>query len=183
MICWRTPAWRWIGLLIAAIILLKDQLVKWLIITQVFQEHNPNFLQWLTQTAPQFEENARPVTGFFNLVMVWNRGVSFGMLQNNEAQMVYILSAVALLIVVGFFIWLWNDPTPMNALCVGLIIGGALANVLDRIRFGAVADFFDFHINGYHWPAFNVADAAISVGVVLMIVHTVFFPHPKGIQQ
>ena len=182
MICWRTPVWRWIGLLIAGLVIIKDQLIKWLIIVHVYQEHNPNFLHWLVQKAPQFEEEARPVTSFFNLVMVWNRGVSFGMLQTNEAQMVYILSAVALLIAAGFFIWLWNDPTPMNALCVGLIMGGALANVMDRLRFGAVADFFDFHVAGYHWPAFNIADAAISVGVVLMIIHTILFPYPKGIQ-
>jgi signal peptidase II len=177
MICWKTPVWRWIGLLIAAVIIVKDQLIKWFIIVKIFQQHNPNFGAWLHSVDDQFTVAPIKVTSFFNLVMVWNKGVSFGMLQTNHTQMQYILSGVAVAIAIGFFVWLWIEPRPMNALSVGLIMGGALANVMDRLRFGAVADFFDFHIMGRHWPAFNVADAAIVIGVTLMFIHTVFFPH------
>lgn len=183
MICWKTPVWRWVGVLIALIVIAKDQLIKWLVIVRLFQHHNPHFLGWLTQKADRFQEPPHNVTDFFNIVMVWNQGVSFGMLQTSQENMVYILSGTALAIAIGFFIWLWREPLPMHALCVGLITGGALSNVLDRLRFGAVADFFDFHIGEHHWPAFNVADSAIVLGVVLLLIHTVFFPHYKDAQK
>lgn len=175
MICWRTPAWRWIGLLIALVVIAKDQLIKWLIIVQGFNQHNPNFLGWLTQPAERFAHEPIKVTDFFNLVMVWNNGISFGMLQMDQAHMPMILSGMAVVIALGFFVWLWREPTPANGLSVGLIVGGALSNVWDRVRFGAVADFFDFHIAGHHWPAFNIADAAICLGVIIMLVHTLFY--------
>ncbi len=179
MICWKTPVWRWIGMLISLIVIAKDQLIKWLIIVRVYQQQNPNLLHWLTEKADRFEQAPREVTGFFNMVMVWNQGVSFGMLQQDGTTMVYALSGMALAISLGFFIWLWREPLPMHALCVGLITGGALSNVWDRLRFGAVADFFDFHIGTHHWPAFNVADSAITLGVALMVIHILFFPHYK----
>lgn len=180
MICWKTPAWRWIALVIAFTVIAKDQLVKWLIIVNGFNEHNPNFFQWLIQPADQFVHEPIRITSFFNLVMVWNRGVSFGMFNSHSPYMPMILSAIAIAIAVGFFIWLWIEPTPVNGLSTGLIIGGALGNVWDRWRFGAVADFFDVHVMGYHWPAFNIADSAITIGVIIMIIHTVFYSTPQG---
>jgi signal peptidase II len=180
MICWKTPAWRWVALLVAFAVIAKDQLVKWMIIVNGFNEHNPNFFHWLVQPGDQFMHEPIRITGFLNFVMVWNRGVSFGMLQSHAAQMPMILSVMAIVICIGFFVWLWREPTPVNGLCGGLIIGGALGNVWDRWRFGAVADFFDFHIMGYHWPAFNIADSAITIGVVVMLVHTLFYSQSKG---
>ena len=177
MICWKTPVWRWVGILISLIVIAKDQLIKWLIIVSVYHQQNPNFVGWLTQKADRFEQAPREVTSFFNLVMVWNQGVSFGMMRSDSPNMIYILSGVAVAISLGFFVWLWREPLPMHALCTGLITGGALSNVLDRWRFGAVADFFDFHIGRFHWPAFNIADSAITLGVILMLVHVLFFPH------
>ena len=109
------------------------------------------------------------VTPFFNLVLVWNRGVSFGMLDSGGAFAPWLLSGLALAVVIGLVAWLRRADQWLTALGLGLVIGGALGNVIDRIRFGAVVDFLDFHLAGYHWPAFNVADAGICVGAALMI--------------
>ena len=112
------------------------------------------------------------VTPFFNLVMVWNHGISFGMFSRHDAA--YALIALALAIV-GFLLW-WvrTLQTRNEILAVGLIIGGAMGNVIDRLRFGAVADFFDLHAFDYHWPAFNIADSCIFIGVVLLCWESMF---------
>ena len=109
------------------------------------------------------------VTPFFNLVMVWNHGVSFGMFANPGTDMVYFLIGVALVISVILLIWLQKTQKRLEAISIGLIVGGALGNVIDRFRFGAVADFFDVHVSGYHWPAFNIADSAIFIGVMFLL--------------
>ncbi|MDX1400717.1 MAG: signal peptidase II, partial [Kiloniellales bacterium] len=76
----------------------------------------------------------------------------------------------ALAIIIGLLIWQWRSPTRGGWLAVGLIIGGAIGNVVDRLRLGAVVDFLDFHLAGYHWPAVNVADSAITIGVFVIII-------------
>jgi len=110
-----------------------------------------------------------PVTSFFNLVPVWNRGISFGMFNDLASWGPIILTALALAVSGVLIAWLWRATHRLLGLALGLIIGGAIGNVIDRIRYGAVVDFLDFHALGYHWPAFNVADAAITVGVFLML--------------
>jgi len=110
------------------------------------------------------------VTPFFNLVLVWNRGVSFGILNQSSVWIPWLLSALAAAICVGLFIWLRRAESRWLATALGLIIGGALGNLVDRLRFGAVVDFLDVHAFGYHWPAFNVADAAITVGVGVLLI-------------
>jgi len=109
------------------------------------------------------------VTPFFNLVMVWNSGVSFGLLQQ-EGDGRWLLIALAAAIVAGLSVWLWRRPGRRLALALGAVIGGALGNVADRLNYGAVADFFDFHVAGWHWPAFNIADAAIVLGVLGLLL-------------
>lgn len=104
----------------------------------------------------------------FNLVMVWNRGVSFGMLASDHVLMRWGLTALAIAVVGALTFWFYKTPSKLTAWSVGFIAGGAIGNVIDRLRFGAVADFFDFHINDYHWPAFNVADSCIFIGVVIL---------------
>jgi signal peptidase II len=109
------------------------------------------------------------VTPFFNLVMVWNTGVSFGMFSEDSASRSWTLIAVSFLVTAWLLWWLWRAHSRLVAVALGMIIGGAIGNVIDRYRFGAVFDFLDFHAFGWHWPAFNVADCAIVVGVLLLL--------------
>ena len=110
------------------------------------------------------------VLPFFNLVMVWNFGVSFGMFADPAGNMKYFLIALSLLISGGLNFWLQKGVKRSEALAIGLIVGGALGNVIDRVRFGAVADFFDFHAYGWHYPAFNIADSCIFLGVATLLL-------------
>lgn len=107
------------------------------------------------------------VTPFFNLGLVWNAGVSFGMLSGLDAR--WPLAAMTLAIAAFLLVWLWRGTDALTAAALGMILGGALGNLVDRIRFGAVFDFLDFHLLGYHWPAFNAADACIVLGVALLV--------------
>jgi signal peptidase II len=141
-----------LGLGIAAAVAVADQVVKW----------------W-AMDALMVAAQAIEVLPFFNLVMVWNRGISFGMF-GGGALPPWLLAAFAGAIAVGLGIWLARVETRLLAVGIGLVIGGALGNIVDRLRFGAVADFLDFHVAGYHWPAFNLADAAITIGVVLLLI-------------
>ena len=109
---------------------------------------------------------------FFNLVMVWNHGVSFGMFARHDQPL--ILIAVTSLVVMVLFVWMWREEKRFVVFSIATVIGGAIGNIIDRIRFGAVADFFDFHVAGYHWPAFNIADACIFIGVALLVIHSIF---------
>lgn len=118
------------------------------------------------------------VTGFFNLVMVWNRGVSFGLLNSPEMASVtrWLLVALALAISAGLAVWLRRLSGRLPVWGVGLVIGGAVGNAIDRVAYGAVVDFFDVHAFGWHWPAFNVADSVITVGVALLLVDALLAP-------
>ena len=109
------------------------------------------------------------IDGLFRLVIVWNKGVSFG-LMNDGALPPWVLSAVAVAVCVGLFVWLRRTDRVLTGWGIGLVMGGAIGNVIDRARWGAVFDFADFHIGHWHWPAFNVADSAIVVGVGLMLI-------------
>lgn len=105
----------------------------------------------------------------FNLVLVRNRGVSFGLLANLPW---WALAITGLLAVTGLSVWLWRTDRKLDAAAIGLTIGGALGNITDRMRFGAVTDFLDFHVGMYHWPAFNFADVSIVSGLALLLWRT-----------
>ena len=109
------------------------------------------------------------ITPFFNLVTVWNPGISFGMLQDIPNGQ-WVLSGVAIVIVVFLLAWMSKVDDRFTAIALGLIIGGALGNIIDRIRFAAVFDYLDFHAFGYHWPAFNLSDSFIFIGVFLLFI-------------
>lgn len=109
-------------------------------------------------------------TDFFNLVLTWNRGMSFGLFNDGAALNTLVFSMIAAVIVIALLVWLWRVRVPLLALAIGLVIGGAIGNVVDRLWRGAVVDFLDFHIAGWHWPAFNLADSAICIGVGLMVI-------------
>jgi signal peptidase II len=110
------------------------------------------------------------IDDLFQLVIVWNPGVSFGFLGGDKALPPWLLSAVAVAVCVGLFLWLRRIDRPLIGWGIGLVMGGAIGNVIDRARWGAVFDFADFHVRQWHWPAFNVADSAIVIGVGLMLI-------------
>jgi signal peptidase II len=117
------------------------------------------------------------ITDFFNLVKVLNPGVSFGMF-NQLPQGQYIIAAVNSLIIVILLIWLYRNEKLYLTWALALIIGGALGNLIDRLQNKAVADFLDFHLFSYHWPAFNLADSAVFIGVAMLLTEN-FFTNEK----
>jgi len=129
-----------------------DQASKWLVMHRLLSPERPGI----------------EVLPFFNIVMVWNQGISFGMLAGHNQPL--ILSVMSSAIVAVLLVWLFRNRSAQTAVALGFVIGGAVGNILDRLRFGAVADFLDFHMENYHWPAFNVADSAIFIGVVLLCI-------------
>lgn len=118
-----------------------------------------------------FEPPVRIVLGgFLNLVPVWNRGVSFGLLANDSAWGPWLLGGFALAVAVALVVWLLRADNRVLGAGLGLVIGGAVGNAIDRALYGAVVDFIDAHWGDLHWPAFNIADAAITLGVGLLLL-------------
>ena len=105
-----------------------------------------------------------------NLTMVWNRGITFGLLSNDSAWGSVALAGVALAVVAALGTWLWRAERAAVALALGAVAGGAVGNVIDRVRFGAVVDFIHAHAWGWSWYVFNVADAAIVCGVGVLLL-------------
>lgn len=110
------------------------------------------------------------VTPFFNLVLVMNPGASFSFLADAGGWQRWFFIVLALAISAWLVVMIRRHAAErLMPTALALVLGGALGNVIDRVRFGAVVDFLDFHVAGWHWPAFNVADSAITVGVVLLL--------------
>ena len=142
---------------IATLVIVLDQLSKW----------------WITAYVMNPPETIE-VTSFFNLVLAHNRGVSFGMLPAGSDVGKWGLIILALAIS-GFLVrWLYKSQDLINIIALGMIIGGAMGNVIDRVLIGAVVDFLDFHAFGSHWPAFNVADMAITTGAAILVIESFF---------
>jgi len=152
-------AWRWFALALGVVI--ADQVTKALVLAR-------------------FSLGERvELTSFFNMVLVYNKGAAFSFLSNaggwqTPALVVFALIAIG---IVGVFI-VRSPGRTMLLSGLALILGGALGNLIDRLRFGQVVDFLDFHAAGWHWPAFNVADSAITVGAALLILEG--FVHREG---
>lgn len=105
------------------------------------------------------------VAPFFDIVLVWNRGISYGLFRQDSDAGRWALTGFAVAAVLALIFWLAQLQTRLAASSVGLIIGGALGNAIDRMHYGAVADFFSFHVAGFNWYVFNLADVAIVAGV------------------
>ena len=115
------------------------------------------------------------VTPFFNLVYARNTGVSFSMFRADSPIGQWVLSGVALAIVAGLLVWMRRLERRWPVVALGLIVGGAVGNVVDRLRLGFVFDFLDFYWNGYpHFATFNLADSAITVGVAMLLIDGLF---------
>lgn len=155
-----------IGAIAAALSLAADQAVK------NFLLYGWGFLHY----APGQRVEVLP---FFDLVMVWNRGVSYGLFQAGDWKGTALLSVLATVLIGALTWWLMRAERGILGLGIGLMIGGALGNVTDRVVYGAVADFFRFYAFGYDWYVFNVADAAITLGVVALLADAVFYDRPK----
>ena len=147
-----------LALALAVVVLALDQASKWVILTQVM-------------APPQVVE----ITGYFNLVLTYNTGVSFGLFGGAAAPWKpWALGGLALAVSAGLLYWLAREPERLLGLAVGLIVGGALGNALDRAYQPGVVDFLDFHLAGWHWPAFNLADSSIFLGVAILIFDGLF---------
>lgn len=111
-----------------------------------------------------------PVTPFFDYVLVWNTGISYGLL---DGLPTWVLGAIMLVAIAALSVWWWRTSQPLVRLGLAFCIGGALSNALDRLIYGAVADFFHFHWGGWSFYIFNIADMAITLGVILLLLDLV----------
>ncbi len=180
-------SWVIAGFVLAIVILVVDQILKWAVLEHVFRPALDalnvtlpfaaplSFTQWLAAAPDRLPFYSMEILPFFNLTMVWNQGVSFGMLAADSAMGRYALVVMSLVICAAMVFMMLRTTRKIEIISMGMVIGGALGNVLDRLRFGAVADFIDVHAFGYHFPVFNVADAAITIGIAILIVFGLFW--------
>jgi len=181
------------GLVIILGVIYIDQYTKWMVMETLLRPDGPShvdFWKWLVTRNPlSFFVNERVhykdivVSPFLNLVMVWNQGISFGIMDHNSASsahMALAFTALSLIISVAMIIWLALNARFWVSFGLSLIIGGALGNVLDRLRFHAVVDFIDAHYQQRHWPAFNVADSCIVAGAGILMLSSLFGKESTG---
>ncbi len=150
------------GLPAAALLLAADQTSKWWILEGI--------------RLPEVRHVPLLVAGPFglDLTMVWNRGVTFGLL-SGDGPLNHLILALIAAAIAGFLLrWMARAETPWVAVALGAVIGGAIGNVIDRLRFGAVVDFVDFHAWDWHWYVFNIADAGIVCGVAVLLADALF---------
>lgn len=156
----RGLMFRWLSL--SAAIVLADQLSK----------------AWITARYQLFD--SEPMTSFFNLVFVMNSGAAFSFLAGAGGWQKWFFVALAISVCTWLIFMLRQHTAErLMSAALALILGGATGNLIDRLRFDAVVDFLDFHYAGYHFPAFNVADSSITIGVVLMLLYE--FRRPKDV--
>lgn len=125
---------------------------------------------WMLGPFAIAEKGRVSLTPFFDLVMVWNRGVSYGLLEQDGELGRWVLTAIGIGGALLFSWWLWATRGLLAALSLGLIIAGAVSNAIDRLVYGAVADFFLLHAGGFEWYVFNLADAWIVAGVIGLVL-------------
>lgn len=152
-----------LGLSIGALTAIADQAHKW----------------WMLLVYKIADKGEVAVAPFLDLVMVWNKGISYGLFQQGSALGQILLACLAVAAVIGLTWWLAQTSSVIGAIGAGLVMGGAIGNGIDRVVHGAVADFFSFHAYGYYWYVFNIADAAIVAGVVGLMYDSLFGSHKK----
>lgn len=158
------------AVMIIPVVLVLDQLTKSLIL-------RTDRLRAFECLDPAVPCGKIEVSGIFDISMVWNRGISFGTLQSDGIWR-WILVAATIIIACGFAVWLFRSANRITAAALSLVIAGAIGNVIDRVRFGAVVDFLDF--SGLWFPyVFNVADSAITVGAALLLLDQLVLSPPQ----
>jgi lipoprotein signal peptidase len=156
-----------VGLAAGLTVLIADQASKW----------------WVLDILNLPEIGQLVVLPVLKLTMVWNRGATFGLLTGIGGIWGGLaLAAIALAVVAALIVWLRRAESPITAVAIGAIAGGAIGNVIDRLRFGAVVDFLHAHAFGYSWYVFNVADAAIVCGVAALVIEGLFRPGRRHAQ-
>jgi signal peptidase II len=150
------------GVTAALVVLAADQISKW----------------WILHVLDLPEIGQIVLLPVLNFTMVWNRGVTFGLLNGFGGWGYLVLAAVALGVVVALGMWLRRAESRLVATALGAIVGGALSNVIDRLRYGAVVDFIQAHVGGWSWYVFNLADAAIVCGVFALLLDSLL-SHPR----
>lgn len=167
---------QFLGLSLIIDIILLDQLTKWaameLILRPAHSGDSIGLIDWIMHAPERLPLITVPVMPSFNWIMVWNPGVSFGMFQGHATIWPLVVITVAISAV--FMVWLLKSNSKFESAALAMVIGGALGNLVDRFRFGAVADFIDLYIGDWHFPAFNLADSAITIGVAMLIIHGLF---------
>jgi signal peptidase II len=148
---------RWIGVAAAIGALALDQLHK-------------NWALFIFDIAARQPVH---ITAFFDMILAWNRGISYSLFPADSDRARYFLLALTLAATVFLAAWLWRAKNGLTGLALGLLVGGALGNALDRALYGAVADFFLFHIGRFSWYVFNLADVAIVAGVGLLLYESI----------
>jgi lipoprotein signal peptidase len=155
-----------LGLIASLLVLAVDQASKW----------------WVLNVLNLPELRQVVLLPVLNLTMVWNRGVTFGLLNGLGGWSSIVLAAVALAVVVALGVWLRRAESRLSAVAIGAIAGGAVGNVIDRLRFGAVVDFIHAHVQiggtDWSWYVFNVADSAIVCGVTALVLESLFARRP-----
>ena len=158
-----TPRLPRAGLLLALIVFMIDQAIKYAVT-------GPLALPQLGQIQ---------ILPFFNLTWVQNHGVSMGFFQADGPVMRWALVAVTAVIATGVVVWMWKEKRRADVLALGLVLGGALGNIVDRVRFGYVVDFADVHIGAFRpFLIFNLADAAITIGVLVLLIRALLLRDP-----
>lgn len=161
----------WGSLLLAALVALSDQVSKFWVVHQF----------WPARGCDPFDRamlfNCRAeILPFMDFAMVWNRGISYGLLSSDGALGRYLLIGFTIAAVIGFTIWLLRARGFMLRFSIGLVIGGAIGNLVDRVLYGAVVDFVSLHGFGFYWYVFNIADVAIVAGAMGLVVHLLLAP-------
>jgi signal peptidase II len=160
----RAHAMRKYHFLVAAGVVLLDRVTKWLVSTRM-----------------DLHESIPLLPGLFRLTHVQNSGAAFGLFAESSSEwktLLLVLFSMLALVVVSAMLWKNSHELTLTGMGLSLILGGAVGNLFDRLLYGHVVDFFDFYIGSYHWPAFNVADSAIVLGAMLLLVEIFFARRP-----
>lgn len=159
----KNKKWFFIGLFLATIIIVLDQFTK---------NYCVNLIENIITKTNGVHTHIK-ITSFFNIVLVYNRGISFGMFNNIDFMHNIIFIIINIISCVILYLS-WKSKNTIDIFCFFFIFGGAVGNIIDRLKYGAVVDFLDFHIKNIHWPAFNIADSSIFIGVVFYIIKDFF---------
>jgi signal peptidase II len=171
----RSSPWPVLGVIVAAVAVVADQLSKYVMVDLVMRPEG------VTET-PYYTAKVIELLPFFQLRLSWNTGMSFSLFNSGEAATVAMLLAGRIIITLGLIWWMWRlDGRWMQVAC-GLVVGGAVGNIIDQATVGAVADFLDFYWGAWHFPTFNLADTCITVGAGMWLLDA-FLARPHDTAQ